>query len=285
MIVLLNGEFVPESDAKVSVFDRGFLYGDGLFETLLIRRGVPFRWHQHMERFEIALELLKVRCPFDHATLRRFAESLVEKNNLQDAILRIHLSRGIGLRGYSPKGADTPTFVMSLHPAPAITPGEPPQWKLITARNPIAQDNPLAHHKSANKLHQVLARMEAEERGADEALLLNNKGEIAEATSANLFWIENGALFSPPSSAGALAGITRQAVIELASSAKLKFEEATAPPDRLLNSEGIFLTLTSLGLAAATSLDGRPLPQSPLIAKLHWEYWALVGVETNACLC
>src|SRR5580765_5192962 len=117
MHVFLNGQIVPEEQAVVSVFDRSFLYGDGLFEAIPIFRGHPFRWAEHLARFARGAELLKIRCPFSDEAMRHAADELVTRNAMQDALLRLTLSRGISAqRGYSPKGADQPTLVMNLHP-------------------------------------------------------------------------------------------------------------------------------------------------------------------------
>src|SRR5437879_212281 len=133
MFVFLNGQFVPEEEAVVSVFDRGFLYGDGLFETLRVAGGKPFCWAQHLQRLQRGADFLKLRLPFGAEELRAAAARLVQENQMPESLLRINLSRGVGPRGYSPKGADQPVLVMSLHPAPAIDLEHPPQWRLLTA--------------------------------------------------------------------------------------------------------------------------------------------------------
>src|SRR5947207_6402305 len=112
MIVFLNGEFVPENHAVVSVFDRSFLYGDGLFETMCIRKGKPFRWRQHLDRLRQGAEFLKIKIPFAESALEKFVAELVSRNQMPEALLRLTLSRGIGMRGYSPKGAEQPFIVM-----------------------------------------------------------------------------------------------------------------------------------------------------------------------------
>ena len=116
MTVFLNGQFVPEAQATVSVFDRSFLYGDGLFETMLVSNGKPFRWPQHCERLERGAKFLGINIPFTRDALARFAAELIAANQMPEALLRLTLSRGVGVRGYSPKDADIPTLVMSLHP-------------------------------------------------------------------------------------------------------------------------------------------------------------------------
>src|SRR5258707_280259 len=118
MIVFLNGQFVPEAEAVISVFDRSFLYGDGLFETMPVFNGKPFRWEQHLERLQRGSEFLQIQLPFAADVLLSFALELLSKNQMPDCLLRVTLSRGVGVRGYSPKGAEHPSLIMSLHPAP-----------------------------------------------------------------------------------------------------------------------------------------------------------------------
>src|SRR2546423_3079092 len=120
MIVFLNGQFVTEEKAVVSIFDRGFLYGDGLFESVRIHKGKPFCWPEHMERMRRGAEFLHLRIPFAAEKLLEYVNHLVEQNKLPEALLRITLSRGVGPRGYSPTGANLPVLAMSLHPAPVL---------------------------------------------------------------------------------------------------------------------------------------------------------------------
>ena len=272
MFVFLNSQFVPEADAKVSVFDRSFLYGDGLFESVRVYAGKPFRWTQHLERLRAGAKFLGIRVPFSDLELTEAASELIARNELPDSALRLTLSRGVGQRGYSPKGADSPTLVMTLHPAPAVSPERPLRWKLITSSFRIPAGDRLATFKTANKLAQVLARAEAEERGADEALLLNTDGRFAEAASSNLFWIEHGTVCTTPLVEGLLAGVTRAFVLELAQQLGLPTAERSCRPGQLRQAEGVFLTTSSLEIVPAVSLDGDLLRESPLTAQLHAAY-------------
>jgi aminodeoxychorismate lyase len=268
VLVFLNGRLVPEADAVVSAFDRGFLYGDGLFETLRVMNGVPLDWGAHWRRLASGAEMLKIKLPFASDFLRSQAHELSRRNQLPEAILRLTLSRGVGQRGYSPKGADTPTLAMSLRPAPALGPAAP-QWKLHTASLRVPSGDTLSACKTANKLPHVLARAEAEAAGADEALLLNSLGEVAETTSANLFWAERGELHTPPLAAGPLPGVTRVRVLAWAHVHALPVHETTALPERLCHAEGCFLTLSSLGIVEGTALDGHVIPSSPLTQRIR----------------
>lgn len=280
MIVFLNGQFVPAEAATVSVFDRGFLYGDGLFETMRVSGGRLFRWEQHAERLRLGAEFLKVRLPYPLAELRRTAGELIERNALPDAILRLTLSRGVGKRGYSTQGADSPTLAMTLHPATVITPEHPPQTRLFTASIRVPANDALATFKTCNKLAQILARTEAEAHGADEALLLNTRDEVAEAAAGNLFWIAGTTVHTPPLSVGVLAGVTRAVALELCAALGLRTEESAIPVAALRRSNGVFLTNSAVGIAEAVELDGQPLPRSPLVRELQLAYQDLLRRET-----
>ena len=282
MIVFLNGEFVPAAQAVISVFDRGFLYGDGVFETMRVTRAAPFRWGQHWERLQRGANFLKLLLPFNVEALRSFAEELIERNQMPEGVLRLTVSRGAGPRGYSPQSADHPTVVMTLHAPPVLDLKAPPRWHLITSSYRVAAGDPLLPFKTCNKLRQVLARAEADAAGADEALLLNSAGHIAEASAANLFWINDNVICTPPPSCGLLPGVTRQAVLEVCDRRGWAWREVAAGPEVLVSAQGIFLTLSTWGLLAVATLDERALGQSPLTEELRQAYWQLVQRETGA---
>jgi aminodeoxychorismate lyase len=277
MIAFLNGELVPEERATVSVMDRSFLYGDGLFETMLVHNGLPFRWSEHMERLERGAGFLKIRVPFTSAALLDFARELVRANRMPEALLRLTLSRGVGVRGYSPKGAEHPLLVMTLHPAPAIDPAKHPRWKLLTASFRLPAKEALAQFKTCNKLAQVLARAEAEAGGADEAVLLNTDGYVVEGASSNLFWIQDSTVFTPPLATGILAGVTRALIVELCEELRIPVLENAATPQELFHAQGVFVSLSTLGVVEAASLDGNPLETSPLTGRIRQAYLQLLN--------
>ncbi|HEX5221632.1 MAG TPA: aminodeoxychorismate lyase [Verrucomicrobiae bacterium] len=271
MMVFLNGRFVPEEQATVSVFDRSFLYGDGLFESMRVTRGKPFRWWDHMERLRKGGDFLGIRIPFACKSLEKFAAELIAKNQMPESLLRLTVSRGVGLRGYSPKGAATPSLVMTLHalpPAPAAGGG----WRLHTASLRLAAGEKLAQFKTANKLAQVLARAEAEAAGADEALLLNTDGFVVEGASSNLFWVEGDTICTPPLASGILAGVTRAVIVELCQQLILPVAEREITAEGLREVSGIFVTLSSLGVVECRELDGVALARSPLVERLCRAY-------------
>lgn len=283
MIVFLNGRFVPENEAVVSVLDRGFLYGDGVFEAVRIHQGTPFRWADHARRLEAGANLLNIRLPCPATELRQHVDELVRVNRMPEALLRLTLSRGVGPRGYSPRGADRPTLAMSLHPAPDAN-GEPaPKWRVITSSFRLPANERLAQIKTCNKLPQILARAEAEAAGADEALLLNTNGEVVEASSSNLFWITEGTVCTPPLTSGILAGVTRVIVLEICERLGLPTREECITSENLRIVQGVFLSLSSWGIIEVTGLDGQLLKQSPLVGKIRGAYAAEVAKCGEAC--
>ena len=279
MTVYLNGQFVAEADATVSVFDRGFLYGDGLFEAVRIHSGKPFRWTQHLQRLRRGATFLGIALRPDGSGLTGIARELLLRNEVNEGVLRIALSRGVGARGYSPKGADAPTLVLSTHPAPALPATGLPQWKIVTSPYRVAAGDPLLLIKSANKLLNVVARAEAEARGADEALLVNTDGHLAEAASSNLFWIEGGNVCTPSLDAGALEGVTRGLVLEICRGLKIPVELRKAAPEVLFSTDGAFLANSGFGLIEVVEVDGRSLKRSPLLNRLAESYGLQILAE------
>ena len=279
MFVFLNGQFVPEAEAVVSVNDRGFLYGDGLFETTRVFNGRPFRLAQHLERLVRGADYLKIRLPFSPKELDRFAAQLIEKNSMPDAILRVTLTRGPGERGYTPTAANTPALVMALHAAVPLDPVKPPQWKLATSTHCLLASDALASFKTGSKLLQVVARMEAEAGGTDEALLLNTNGEVAEAAGANVFWVYDGKICTVPTGRGVLPGITRAVILEICEGLGLPTNKRVIKPEALRRADGIFLSQSALGVISITSLDGEPVPQSPLVQKIFQTYCEMLAKE------
>ncbi len=272
MKVVLNGRLIAESEAVISAFDRGFLYGDGLFETLRLYHGRPFGWARHMARLRRGAQQLELALPLDPVALRRWVDELVRENQMPNAVLRLTVSRGVGSRGDSPKGAGPPTLVMSLHPAPVLDPADPPCWRLMRSAFRLPAGDAFAATKHSSRLIQVLARAEAEANGFDDALLLNTGGEIAETTSSNLFWIGRGSVGTPPLSSGALDGVTRGVVLELCAELRLPVEEKDLPFDTLKRADGLFLTQSAWEIVSVHSIDREPAGSSALVDRIRAAY-------------
>jgi branched-subunit amino acid aminotransferase/4-amino-4-deoxychorismate lyase len=288
VLVFLNGQFISEEQALIPVNDRGFLLGDGLFETVRVVHAKPFRFAQHLERLARGADFLKIKCPFTPRELENFAGQLIGQNQMPEAILRLTLTRGPGGRGYTPAGSN-PTLVMTLHPEPGAAgtvparcknvsghagtvPGAPLQWNLITSPFRIPANDPLSAFKTTSKILHVMARAEAMERGADEALLLNTNGEAVETAGGNLFWVDDNAICTVPTECGALPGITRAVVLEICQSLGLQTGMRAITPAALKRSAGIFFTQSVLGIVPVVMLDGEPVAPSPLTGQIARAY-------------
>lgn len=277
MFVFLNGKFLPEAEAVVPVSDRGFLYGDGLFETMRVVNGKPFRLAQHLERLSRGADFLKIKLPFAPKELEKFTAQLIAQNQMPDAILRVTLTRGPGARGYTPGAEGVPTLVMTLHAAPML--GNSAGWKLVTSSFRVAADDSLASFKTTSKLLHVMARAGAAEQGADEALLLNTNGEVAETASGNLFWVRDETICTPPLGPGALPGITRAVVLEICQSLGLETGQCVVKPEVLHAAQGIFVTQSAFGIVPVMAFDGAPVAASVLVGRLARAYAEVLLAE------
>ena len=267
MIVYLNGRFVPEEEACVSIHDRGFLYGDALFETIRIYNGEPFLWQDHMLRLQAGCDTLRIKPPASQDELLRSLTELLHLNDLSDAVARIALSRGLGPRGYSPRGANSPTLSIALFPPP----NRPATYKVIVSSLRLPSNDPLAAFKHGNKLRQVLARAEADSANANEALMLNDRDEVVEGTSTNLFWVEGDTLCTPPPD-GILPGTTRSYLLQRAVSFGIPTRETTINLPDLLQRPGVFLTSCGIEVMEVSQLNGHAIPPSPVTQRLRKEY-------------
>ncbi|HEY1490129.1 MAG TPA: aminotransferase class IV, partial [Verrucomicrobiae bacterium] len=230
---------MPEAEAFISLNDRGFLLGDGLFETVRVANGKTFRFAQHLERLMRGAEFLKIKPPFTPKELEKFSSQLIAQNQMPESVLRVTLTRGPGARGYSPKNAGTPMLAMTLHPLPPQSADEPLQWSMVTSSYRIPASDALSSFKTTSKILNVMARAEAEEKGADEALLLNSNGEVAETAGGNLFWVYQEKICTVPTGRGVLPGITRAVVLEICQLLGMETNKRVIKPEHLRNAEGL----------------------------------------------
>ncbi|HEY4417152.1 MAG TPA: aminotransferase class IV, partial [Verrucomicrobiae bacterium] len=231
-----------------------------------------FRMAQHMERLTRGLDFLRIKLPYTPKELQKLGAELIAKNNLPDSILRVTVSRGSGQRGYSAKNSGPPTVVMTLSPLPEMSPDEPLQWTLVTSPFRVPASDSLSSFKTSSKILNILARAEAEERGADEALLLNTNGEAAEAAGGNMFWVYRERICTVPTGRGVLPGITRAVVLEICQALGLETNKRVIKPEMLRNAEGIFITTSALGIVPIVAFDGEPVAPSPLVDQIATAY-------------
>lgn len=255
LLVCLNGRILPEDEARIPIGDRGFLYGDTVYETLRSHRRRPVFWAEHYARLERSCELVQMDFDLRDFRLESRVREVLEVNALDDARLRITLSRGVGgpdvIEGFEPNWLVTATPLLPL--------SEETYRRGISAilTNVMRQGDPEA--KTGNYLPSLLARRQARKHGAHEGILRNHRGQVTEGASTNLFWIRGGVLETPSIRSGILHGVTRAKVMELAGNLPSLREarEVEAGPDALDGADEIFLTSTTWEVISVTTWEGR----------------------------
>jgi len=284
MKIFIDGKYYSERDAKVSVFDHGLLYGDGVFEGIRAYHGRVFKLKEHIDRLFCSAKAILLELPMSHAQFMKATVETCRKNNLRDGYIRLVVTRGVGTLGLGPRSCKHPSVIIiadkiQLYP-PELYQRGLDIITVPTVRNLHSALNPAI--KSLNYLNNILAKIEANNAGVEEAVMLNAEGFVAECTGDNLFIVKNRALFTPPLSAGALYGITRQTVIELAEEAGLKVSEPNLTRYDLFNADECFLTGTGAELIPVVKIDGRVIgtgKPGPITRRLEEDYHALTKVS------
>ncbi|HYQ00843.1 MAG TPA: branched-chain-amino-acid transaminase [Polyangiaceae bacterium] len=260
-VISIDGQLVAEQDAKISVFDHGLLYGDGLFEGIRVRAGRIFRLDQHLARLSLGARFLGLDLPFDIEGRANIVRETVRAFGKKEAYVRLLVTRGEGPLGVDPTTCKKPTLVcivaeIGLYSAEQRALGLSMITSSYRRPSPDAQDVSV---KTLNYLGSVLAKQEAKRQGADEALLLNVQGRVAEAAVANVFVVRGRTLATPPALDGCLEGINRAAVLELAQKAGYSVSERSLGRRDLLAADEMFLTGSGAGVVGVRSLDGRAI--------------------------
>ncbi|MDA0858028.1 MAG: branched-chain-amino-acid transaminase [Verrucomicrobia bacterium] len=259
MIIYIDGKFYPEEEAKISVFDHGLLYGDGVFEGIRAYEGRIFKLEEHLARLEDSAKAILLKLPLSRKEIEKAVLETCQKNKMKSGYLRLVVTRGKGYLGLSPDRCKKPTIIiiasdLELYPEKYYREG----LKVVTGatwrQSPAALDPGI---KSLNYLNNILAKIEGQLAGAQEVILLNPQGLVSECSGDNIFFIRHGALITPKLSSGALNGITRATVLEIARQAGWETREDDVRRYDLFTCEEMFLTGTGAEIVPVVEVDGR----------------------------
>jgi branched-chain amino acid aminotransferase len=283
--VWINGKLFDKAEAKVSVYDHGFLYGDGIFEGIRIYGSKVFRLREHIDRLYESARHILLDIPLDREQMTQAVLDAVKANAKQDGYIRLVVTRGAGTLGLDPQKCSDPQVIIivddiRLYPAELYDKG----LRVVTAS--VIRNHPNALNpriKSLNYLNNILARIEADRAGCQEAIMLNHNGEVAECTADNIFLVKHGTLRTPHLAAGILEGITRNLVMSLAREAKVPVQEMPLTRHDVYSADEAFLTGTGAEIAPIAECDGRPIGNGkpgPITRQLRERFHQLVRQAT-----
>jgi branched-chain amino acid aminotransferase len=279
--VYIDGKYYPKSQAKVSVFDHGLLYGDGVFEGIRAYDGTVFKLKEHIDRLYSSAHMIMLQIPVKKEEMIQIVLATLRNNNLRDSYIRLIVTRGVGDLGLNPKKCPRATVIVitdtiSLHNGEAKEQGATAMISWIK-RDPV--DATTHEIKSLNYLNSILAKIEANSAGVDEAICLDKNGFVCEGVAENIFIVKNGKLFTPPSCTGALPGITAAEVMKLARKLDYDVKERNITPYELFNADEVFFTGTAAEIVPVREInkriinDGKP---GPVARRLMEEFGKLV---------
>lgn len=278
--IWLQDRLVDQEDAKVSVFDHGLLYGDGVFEGIRVYDGKIFECNAHLVRLYESAKVIMLKIPMDIDALTEAAEQTVRANNIQDGYIRLVVSRGEGTLGLNPLLCERANIIIIADSIQAY-PEELYEKGLKVISSATVRNHPLScppQVKSLNYLNNIFAKIEVTQAGADEAIMFNHLGYVAEASVDNIFIVKKGVVMTPPVQAGSLAGITREIVIQLAKEQGIEVIEKNLTRFDLYVADEMFLTGTAAEVIGAVDLDGRqigsgvPGPITKHLRQLFFQY-------------
>jgi branched-chain amino acid aminotransferase len=277
----IDGVYYPKSQAKISAFDHGLLYGDGVFEGIRAYSGLVFKLKEHVERLYRSAHMIMLEIPIENDEMIRIVLDTLRKNNLRDSYIRLVVTRGVGDLGIDPKNCAKPTIIvitdtLSLHKAEAKEKGVTAVISWVRRDSVDATSHEI---KSLNYLNSVLAKIEANISGVDEAIFLDRNGFVCEGAAENMFIVKSGRIFAPPSCLGALPGITAEVVVQIATKLGYEIKEKNITPYDLFNAEEVFFTGTGAEIVPVIEINKRAINNrktGPVTKKLTEEFAKLV---------
>jgi branched-chain amino acid aminotransferase len=281
LLVYIDGEFYPKSQAKISVYDHGLLYGDGIFEGIRAYDGSVFKLREHIERLYRSAHTIMLQIPVEKEEMVQIVLETLRKNNLKDSYIRLVVTRGVGDLGLNPRKCSKPTIIVitdkiALHGGEAKESGVTAMLSWVK-RDPV--DATTHEIKSLNYLNSILAKIEANINGVDEAICLDKNGFVCEGVAENVFIVKNGKLFTPPSYTGALPGITAEEVMKLARKLGYEVIEKNITPYELFNAKEVFFTGTAAEIVPVREINKRTISNGipgPITKKLMEAFSKLV---------
>jgi branched-chain amino acid aminotransferase len=281
-LVYVDGKLVPKSKAVVSVFDHGLLYGDGIFEGIRAYNGSVFRLREHVDRLYDSAKAIRLKIPLSKHDMTEAVLNTLRKNQLRDAYVRLVVTRGAGDLGVDPSLCKTPTtFIIAEPMASILGPKEPRIVSMMVSsyrRDPV--DATSHEVKSLNYMNSILAKIEASSAGADDAILLDHRGFVSEASVTNIFLVKDGKVSTPSTASGILHGITRDRLIRLCSDLGLDVDQRDVTPFELTTADEVFLVGTKSEILAVGSISGEKVGTGdvgPVTRKLCHEFSKVVG--------
>jgi len=279
LLVFIDGKFYPKSEAKISVYDHGFLYGDGVFEGIRAYNGIVFKLKEHIDRLFNSAKVLMINIPYTKEEIIEMVLETLRKNNLKEAYIRLIVTRGIGDLGLDPRKCSKPTIVIITQPWGTLH-GIEAREKGIKVIIPWVRRDRIdatSHEiKSLNYLNSILAKIEANNAGVDEALFLSEDGCISEGVGENIFIIKNGKVFTTMNKAGILPGITREVVIEILKNLGYEVIEKDITPYELFTADEAFFTGTAAEVTPISEVNGRIIGNGkpgPITKKVMEEFF------------
>ena len=281
LVVYIDGTYYPKSQAKVSVFDHGFLYGDGVFEGIRAYNGVVFKLKEHVDRLYRSAHAITLKIPLTKEEMIKTVVETLRKNSMKDSYIRLIVTRGVGDLGLDPRKCPKASIIIitdtiNIRAGNAIETGITTMFSWVR-RNPV--DATTHEIKSLNYLNSVLAKIEANACGIDEAICLESNGYVAEGVGENIFIVKNGELFTTPTSTGALAGITAEVIRELADKLKIKLTVANLTPFMLFTADEAFFTGTAMEVVPIREINKREIgtgKPGPVTKKLMAEFQKVI---------
>ena len=278
LLIYIDGKYYPKSEAKISVYDHGLLYGDGVFEGIRAYNGIVFKLKEHIDRLYKSAYPIFLKIPLTKPELTEAVLETLKKNNLTNAYIRLVVTRGVGDLGIDPRKCPKATIIIITEPLLQLHSAEKVKNGINTTiawvkRNPV--DTATHEMKSLNYLNSILGKIEANNTGADEAICLDKTGYVCEGVGENIFIVSNGKLLTPSHSSGALDGITRALVIRLANKLGIEVMQRNITPNELFTADEVFFTGTAAEVAPIREVNKRVIgtgKPGPVTLRLKQEF-------------